>query len=96
MFHSWPEAIPISDIKAETVAQAFLSGWIACFGVPSTIITDRGRQFESQLWSNLMSLFGSKCARTTGYHPQTNAILLNFFTDNLKPLSRPNPILLPG
>ena len=77
-FTRWPEAIPIPDITAETVAQAFLRGWIARFGVPSTIITGRGRQFESQIWNKLMSLLGSKRARTTAYHPQTNGMVERF------------------
>ena len=55
-FTRWPEAIPISDSSADTVAQAFISGWIARFGVPSTITMDRGQQFESTLWTQLMTL----------------------------------------
>ena len=36
-FTRWPEAIPLVDIRAETVADAFFSGWIAQFGTPATI-----------------------------------------------------------
>ena len=77
-FTRWPEAIPLTCITAEAVAQAFLTGWISRFGVPSTIVTDRGRQFESQLWNTLMTLPGSKRARTTAYHPQTNGMIERF------------------
>ena len=88
----WPEAIPITSITAESVAQAFITGWISCFGVPATIITDRGRQFESQLWTNFTSLLGIKRSRTTAYHPQTNG-MVECFHRQLKAAfkAQPNP-----
>ena len=46
-YSSWPEAIPLYDMTAETVARAFFDNWISHFGAPSIITTDQGRQFES-------------------------------------------------
>ena len=77
-FTRWPEAIPIPNITAETVAEAFVKGWIARFGTPSTVTTDRGRQFESTLWTQLTHLLGSKRIRTTSYHPIANGLIERF------------------
>ena len=77
-FTRWPEAIPLTSSSTEEIAQALLNGWIARFGVPSKIVTDRGRQFESNLWNSLMSLLGTKRARTTAYHPQSNGMIERF------------------
>lgn len=74
----WPEAVPITDMTAETVARAFNSTWIARFGVPEKVTTDQGRQFESELFRELNHLLGSEHLRTTAYHPQANGLVERF------------------
>ena len=84
----WPEAIPISNIP-EVVVQAFINGWITWFGVSSTIVTDRGRQFELHLWNNLMALLGTK---RSDPHPQANGMVKHFHCQLKAALNaQPNP-----
>ena len=52
-----------------------MSGWIARFGVPSTVTTDHGPQFESALWRELTQLLGTLHCRTTAYHPCANGLI---------------------
>ncbi|KAL1129531.1 hypothetical protein AAG570_012476 [Ranatra chinensis] len=71
----WPEAVPIRETSAETIAKAFYERWISRFGVPLKITTDQGRQFESQLFTRLTTMLGIQRLRTSAYHPQANGVV---------------------
>ena len=55
-FTRWAEAIPLVDAHTTTCARAFAAHWVARFGVPSDMTSDRGSQFTSELWSVLSQL----------------------------------------
>lgn len=74
-FTKWPEAIPLRDQTAESVARAFYANWIARFGVPDIVTTDRGTNFESALFASLAKLLGVHRIRTTSYHPMSNGMV---------------------
>ena len=70
-----PEAIPLKDQTAESVAKALYANWIARFGVPEVITSDRGTNFESNLFASLSKLLGVRKIRTTSYHPISNGLV---------------------
>ena len=74
----WPEALPIADTTSETVVQAFLDRWMARFGVPVTVTSDRGTQFSSGLWRRTLEKLGINVTTTTSYHPQSNGLVERF------------------
>ena len=69
---NWLEAAPMTDTTAITVADTFFRTWICRYGVPLYVISDRGSQFESELFQELSELVGFHRLRTTAYHPECN------------------------
>ena len=74
-FTRWLEVVPIKDIDAYAIARAYIQNWVARFGVPLHMTSDRGPQFVSELWSCMSNLLGTDLHPTTAYHPQANGLI---------------------
>ena len=60
------------SITAEGTAKLLLENLYKRFGLPDKIISDRGPQFASKAFIELLKLLGIKSALSTAYHPQTD------------------------
>ena len=74
-FIRWCEAVPISDVSAETVARMFIATWVSRFGTRSVVTSDRGRQLESAVWFNVIKLLCVQRTRTMAYHLAANELV---------------------
>ena len=77
-FSRWPMAIPIADISTNTVIDSLTHNWIAAHGIPQAITSDRGSQFTSAVWEQLLRTWGIKSLHTTAYHPEANGLVERF------------------
>ena len=74
-FTKWTEAFPMPNMEARTVADINVREVVSRFGVPSIIHWDQGRQYESQLFSQMCKVLHIKKTRTLLYHPQSNGMV---------------------
>ena len=74
----WPEVYPTPDQTAATVANLLVREIVSRHGVPSELLSDRGRAFLSSLLQEVQLLLGYKKVNTTAYHPQTDGLVERF------------------
>ena len=74
-FTRWPAVVPLKDIETKAIASAYIQNWVARFGVPEQMTSDRGTQFVSELWAAMAELLGTQLNPTTAYHPQANGLV---------------------
>ena len=77
-FMRYALAVVTKDQMAKTVAKVFYECFIAVFGVPTKLPSDRGANFMSALVEKLCSAFGIQKCRTTAYHTQCNGQVEHF------------------
>jgi len=71
----WIEAVPLVDISSSSICSSFLSSWVARFGPPLHLSTDRGTQFCGELANELNNLLGIHHIRTSSFNPRANGMV---------------------
>ena len=77
-FTRYALAVVMKDQTAKTVTKVFSECFIAVFGAPTKLLSDRGANFTSALVEELCSAFGIQKCRTTAYHAQCNGQVERF------------------
>jgi len=79
----YPEAVPLKDIQAETVAETLVNMFTRV-GVPTEILSDQGSRFLSAVMKEMCRLLSLKELVTTPYQP----IFIGKFNGTLKNMLR--------
>ena len=74
-FSKFVEAVALPNQEARTVAKALMDHWIARYGVPRQVLSDRGTNFERKLFRELCILLGTDKVRTSSYKASTNGMI---------------------
>ncbi|KAL0161744.1 hypothetical protein M9458_045469, partial [Cirrhinus mrigala] len=65
--------IPLMKLpSALETAEVLCNQVFRLYGLPDDIVSDRGPQFTSRLWSSFFRLLNVNISLTSGYHPQSN------------------------
>ncbi|KAL5510338.1 hypothetical protein EMCRGX_G005867 [Ephydatia muelleri] len=86
-FTKWKEAYPLPDMEALSIAKVLVNEFICRFGVPDSIHTDQGKNFEAKVIQEICHLLGVTKTRTTPYHPQSDGLVERFNRTLLEMLS---------
>ena len=64
--------VPLKNIAAAHIAQAFVHHWVFVYGPPLKLLSDNGKQFTARFFQNICRILGIQNVFTTTYHPQAN------------------------
>lgn len=66
------------NMEAKTVAKLIVEEVFVRYGIPFTVQSDQGRQYESTLFEEMCQGHHIKKTRSTPYHPQSDGIMERF------------------
>ena len=65
-------ALCADDVGAEGAAQLVFDHWVAHYGLPAEILSDRDPRFTGRFWQALWRLLDTRLKMSTAGHPQTD------------------------
>ena len=74
-FTRWVEAYPIPNLEATTVPKKLVGNFFLRFGAPEQLHADQGRNFESNVITELCKMLGIIKTGTIPYHPQSDGLV---------------------
>ena len=76
-FTKWTEVFATKDMKTTTLASCFME-FVYRHGAPSQLLTDQGRDYEAELFQQLLELLDVSKLRTSPYHPECDGLSERF------------------
>ena len=77
-FTKWPLVFPALDQKIIRIVRLVVEEIVPRFGVPESLLSDRGANLLSHLMLDVCKLLGICKLNTTSYHPQCNGMVKRF------------------
>ena len=71
----WLEVFPAKDQSAATITTLLVEQTISRHGVPTEVLSDRGKAFLSALFKEVEKFLGFHKVNITAYHPQKDGCI---------------------
>ena len=78
LFTKWSFVFAVSAQKTSRIARLLAEEVIPCFGVPESLLSDRGTHLLPNLMVDLCKMLGITKLNTTAYHPQCDGAVERF------------------
>ena len=74
----WPEAFPLKNREAKTIAKVFINEIVARHSAPKILLSDQAKEFMSNLVKEVSDYLTVNKINTTAYHAQCNGLTERF------------------